>query len=366
MEIVSIRSITDGRVVLGPTQGLRGNLRRRWQILSTGLAILSHASVQSYARHRRSRSIPAHPSAAHGGRVRSAGRPAPARMVRRLRSARPTAGLRRRHRQSPGGGLARDRSRRAFCRLAPPKPQAHPARGRPEPAPARLRARGQAAHAHPRLPLVARPAPRSIPARSATGRLPARAGPRRIGHRRSHHQRGRASALRARTAALPRGGCPGAWHVGRARKGEALWRVLLPARPADGTGLLPAETPRGEDPRTGGELSLPGGHGHVAPERTRRRCADGALRLEDAAASAAACPPLRTLCGVRPRARPIPNRPGRRGQCADLRGRAAAGSGVLSLRHQRADDRVHRRLAEPRPRRSESGPHRRQASNRTR
>ena len=46
-------------------------------------------------------------------------------------------------------------------------------------------------------------------------------------------------------------------------------------------------------------------------------------------------------------------------QCADLRGRAAAGGGVLSLRHQCADDRVGRRLAEPRAGRSQDWPHRR-------
>src|ERR1017187_9595102 len=169
-------------------------------------------------------------------------------MVRCLRSSRPIPGLRWWHRQSLGRSLACNRPRGALRRLAPLKPQAHPARGGPKPSPARLRTRRQATYAATRLPLVARPTPRSILARPATGRLPARAGPRRTGHRRPHHQWRRAAALRSRTAALPRGGCAWAWHVGRTREGEALWRVLLPAQPADRTGLLPAEAARAEDP----------------------------------------------------------------------------------------------------------------------
>ena len=91
---------------------------------------------------------------------------------------------------------------------------------------------GQTAHAHPGVPLVARPAPRPIAAGPAIGRLPARAGPRRATHRRPDHQRRRAAALRPRTAALPRGGCARPRHVGGAGKGQGLRRVLLAARPA--------------------------------------------------------------------------------------------------------------------------------------
>src|ERR1017187_10104662 len=342
MEIASVGLVTECSVVPGPTRRCKEyplppgldpspwlrqlSARRRMQILWTAPADVFHASVHSYARHRSSRSTPTDPASAHGRRVRIAGRPAPARMVRCLRSSRPIPGLRWWHRQSLGRSLAGNRPRGAVRRLAPPKPQAYPARRWPEPAPARLCTRRQAAHAPARLPLVARPAPRSILARPATGRLPARAGPRRTGHRRPHHQRRRAAALRSRTAALPRGGCAWARHVGRTREGEALWRVLLPARPSDGTGLLPTETARAEDPRAGGELPLSGGYRHVAPERTRRRCADAALRLENQPLRRRQCPPLRTLRGVRPRARPISHRPGCRSQRVDLRRRAAAGS----------------------------------------
>src|ERR1039458_4458235 len=109
MEIASVGLVTECSVVPGPTKrgkeyllppGLHPppwlrqlSARRRMQILWTAPADVFHASVHSYARHRSSRSTPADPSVAHGRRVRSAGRPASARMVRCLRSEEPTSEL---------------------------------------------------------------------------------------------------------------------------------------------------------------------------------------------------------------------------------------------------------------------------------
>ena len=159
------------------------------QIRSTRLAVSFHHPGQSYASHRNLCSAPPDPSTAHGGRIRSAGRPAAARLVCHLRPHRPTARLGRRHGQSPGRGLAHDGSQRAVRWLAAAEPQAYPARGRPEPAPTCLRAGRQTAHAHPRVPLVARAAPRPIAAGPPACRLPAGAGPRRAVHGRADHQR---------------------------------------------------------------------------------------------------------------------------------------------------------------------------------
>ena len=106
------------------------------------------------------------------------------------------------------------------------------------------------------------------------------AGPRGAGHRGVDHQRRRAAALCERAAPVPRGRRARPRHVGSPGDGTGLRRLRVPAPPAYRAGVLPAKTLGCPNPRIGGEPRLPGRHGHVAVERTRRFSAHGALRLE--------------------------------------------------------------------------------------
>ena len=154
---------------------------------------------------------------------------------------------------------------RVVRRLAAPEPQAHPARGRPEPAPARLRARR---------------ANCSCPSRCSAGRAASASTSRCSTCNCADYQRVLAHAG-PRTAALITSGdvllrfareLPpfpevdvlglGMWVAPEKAKDFGVF--FSPRGQPDRAGVLPAETGRGQDPRAGRGLSLPGGHRHVA------------------------------------------------------------------------------------------------------
>ena len=118
-------------------------------------------------------------------------------------------------------------------RMVERQSQTHVALRRSESSSAGLRAPGQAAHARASLPLVARPATGPDVARSATGALLARPGPGRSTHRGDARQWRHAHPVAGRIAGVSGRGCARTRHVGHARKGEGLWRILHAARHAE-------------------------------------------------------------------------------------------------------------------------------------
>ena len=158
----------------------------------------------------------------------------------------------------------------------------------------------------------------------------------------------------------------GMWVAPERRKDFGVFFVA--ARPAHRTGVFPPETVRRQNPRTGGELSLPGGHGHVAVERAGGAGADGAVRLGRAesairrrrARAATSCMPSSAW------------RSGKSPPCRTRRSTPLTCAVVPLPEAQfyhfgtsRADDRVGRRPAKPGAGRDQDRPGRRAGSIRT-
>ena len=148
-----------------------------------------------------------------------------------------------------------------------------------------------------------------------------------------------------RAAAVSRGGCAGAGHVGDDRRRAKDFGVFFcPRQRPTELAFFLQKPVAGAHPRTGRGLLLPGGHRHVAAERAGRRgahaplrvgCASG-FRRRPAPATTSSTPSSAWRWAPRPTERdPEVNAL----TCAVV---PLPEARVLPLRHQPADDRVHR------------------------